>query len=93
MSDHLFDPGPEEVPVGISAGRKRTIRNLIAISEGRHPLMGGPTFAETCGTCHHCTRQGGVAGIYIKCRLRSTGGPATDIRLSWPSCSEWEPAA
>ena len=95
---HLFDPAQfakpgEPVTVErLSAGRKRTMRQHAALEAGRHPLMGGElrTDGETCGSCAHSGYQGGVAGRFFKCGLKNTGGPATDIRVSWPGCYRWE---
>ena len=93
MNARLFDV-PEPEPVAkISPDRRRTMLRRTALEAGRHPLMDGPvrTDSETCGTCQHHVIQGGVAGTYHKCDLRNTGGPATDIRVSWPGCHRWEP--
>lgn len=86
----LFDPGEPEVPVQLSAGRRRTARQRAWLADGRHPLMGGPTSddpAQTCGTCTHVFRR---EGGYFKCALRNTRGAGTDIRVSWPGCTRWE---
>ena len=91
--DRLFDVPEMESPEKISADRKRTMRHHAALERGEHPLMGGPMRqrpGETCGTCDHHVMQGGVAGTFHKCALRNTGGPATDIRVSWPGCVKWK---
>ena len=83
---------PTEPVEKISAGRRRTMRQHDALAHGWHPLMGTKLRidGETCGTClHHCL-QGGVAGNFHKCDLRNTGGPSTDIRVSWPGCMTWD---
>ena len=96
MTDRLFDltdlPEPDPVEK-ISAERRRTMRQHAALERGEHPLMGGllrQRPGETCGTCDHHVIQGGTSGRYHKCALRNTGGPATDIRVSWPGCYRWE---
>ena len=44
----------------------------------------------TCGTCvHHHVHSS--ARDYHKCELTQTGGPATDIRVSWPACPKYLP--
>lgn len=62
------------------------------VMKGRHPT-GRPLHeveALTCGTCVHVTRKH-FSGTYIKCATwKDTGGPATDIRLRWRACEEWE---
>ena len=73
------------------ADRARTVKRRAMLACGIHPATGLPLLGrETCGTCvHHFVRQ--FAGAYHKCRLvRSTGGPATDIRVSWPACEKWQ---
>ncbi len=76
----------------VSADRRRTEKRHAALAAGRHPFMGGPVRPDlgTCGDCAHSGRQGGVAGSYYKCALNLTGGPATDIRISWPACNRFE---
>jgi hypothetical protein len=95
MSLFELPADPVEPVVNLSADRKRTIRRRAMLDAGIHPLMGGAVRAdgETCGSCaHHCV-QGDVARTYHKCELRNTGGPATDIRVSWPGCYRWERVA
>jgi hypothetical protein len=94
----LFDPGaPAPPPEKLSADRRRTIRNRQLIDGGTHPVtrLRLADNGETCGTCEHSGTQGGVAGTYWKCGAQNgryiTGGPATDIRLSWPACVLWGP--
>jgi len=92
----LFDPGPTVVPSAedkVSYGRRLTARKNAAIASGTNPVSGFPIDDEyqaeglTCGDCFNH-----IAGRFHKCRLNNTGGPATDIRVSWPACTEWEPA-
>jgi hypothetical protein len=95
MSDRLFDPGPAEPAAEpMSYGRRLTVWRNETLANGYHPITGVPLLAdsdETCGSCAHVGRQGGVAGRFYKCKLNNTGGPKTDLRLSWPACQKWEP--
>lgn len=93
IADRLFDPGPEEVPVSLSRDRKRTIRNRDLLDRGIHPATRRPiiVFSEergawTCGDCaHHVAKR--YAKTYHKClKAGITGGPGTDVRVSWPAC-------
>lgn len=94
----LFNPSPYDARGNIrptkSAGQRRTERNNRALAEGYHPVSGRRLIyvGATCGGCGHHGLQGGVAGRYHKCELNLTGGPATDIRVSWPACTAWTPA-
>jgi hypothetical protein len=86
-----LDPVPVDPPVKLSVDQRRTIRRAAALADGRHPLMGGPVDPDhTCGDCtHHFSHTRN--GTWHKCELNATGGPATDIRVSWPACSKWAP--
>jgi hypothetical protein len=74
----------------LSADRARTLRQRQAIANGQHPLMGGPIDPDhTCGICaHHVVQQRNRT--WHKCDLKLTFGPATDIRVGWPACQNWE---
>lgn len=78
---------------GLSAQRRRTIRNRAMIAQGFHPLTKLPLARndETCGTCAHShwVRMGNK---YFKCSMNETSGPGTDIRVWWPACTKWEKA-
>lgn len=54
------------------------------------PIFGpGPDGAK-CGDCEHLFRQGGTAGTYYKCELRSLSRSAsTDHRVRWPACGKY----
>jgi hypothetical protein len=99
----LFDPGPAApAPMPLSDGVKRTMRQQAELARGVHPATKLPLRAEggSCGTCAHLRRFDHGATVdrssrgYFKCSLRPmTGGPGTDIRVSWPACTRWEPEA
>jgi len=45
---------------------------------------------QTCGTCANVVCKS-YSRNYYKCGLvKTTGGPATDIRLSSPACELWK---
>jgi hypothetical protein len=92
-NDEMFPEVPRTEVVHISAGRRRTARNNALIARGVHPITGTPLLTHpsnpTCGDCNHHTLQGGVAGRFHKCTLNSTGGPGTDLRVSWPACTRF----
>jgi len=70
-------------------GRRPTQKRGGADKPGTGPQ------GETCKTCRHIYRNE-MAKTYLKCGLMRavwTGGPATDIKASWPACSKWEPRA
>jgi hypothetical protein len=97
MPAELFDPSPYTPNGDIrksSPDARRTARNNADIQDGIHPVSGRRIIyvGATCGGCSHHGLQGGVAGRFHKCELNLTGGPATDIRVSWPACTSWEPA-
>lgn len=105
MSDaHLFDPGPAVVITAasapeLSAGQRLTIRNREMIANGRHPATRLPLAGngETCGTCahHHAlsSYRGTRTVVWHKCdahRLGQSASAHSDIRVSWPACTQWE---
>jgi hypothetical protein len=91
----LFDlPGQPDADAdvpGLSDGRKRTLRNQALIEGGVHPatrlaLRDG----ATCGSCAHLLTNGDRRRRWFKCGLVPvTGGPGSDVRLSWPACTSW----
>jgi hypothetical protein len=97
----LFDPGPTDPTPPpapkLSPDRARTERNRRLLADGRHPITrmfladgDHPAAGHTCGDCdHHFIHQ--VGHRYHKCELRYTGGAATDLRVSWPACTLWQP--
>ena len=89
----LFDPGPPgAVPDAESYGRRLTRRRQAMLDRGVHPITGSPLAdnGETCGSCEHHVLRCNVAGRYHKCVLNLSGGPATDLRVSWPACTRWK---
>jgi hypothetical protein len=93
----LFDPGPPLVPEphdAMSATRRLTARKNLDLALGRNPATGCPllTTGETCGDCAHHVVWGHRSRNYHKCnQVHITNGPATDIRLSWPACTKFQP--
>lgn len=71
-----------------------TRRRAELLDAGIHPTtrvaLRQPVGAQTCGTCaHHFVRH--LGGTYHKCdAVAPTGGPATDVRVSWPACTRFE---
>lgn len=99
-----FEP-PEPRPDlndGISADRRRTLRQAADIKAGRHPLMTGPLHPEAdrnamrddgknlpfrCGSCVHRVDRGRP-----KCDLTTMSGcAASDVRAWWPACPKYTP--
>ena len=75
-------------PPGMGVDARRTARRKAMIAAGVHPLMGTATRDdETCGSCAHILHN----GRFLKCdRVPMTHGPGTDVRASWPACTQWE---
>lgn len=75
-----------------STDQARTARNEFMLSNGIHPATRRPLAGdgETCATCVHVVRNGHGDRGYWKCQRHIkgvTGGPGTDIRVSWPACT------
>lgn len=76
----------------LSAGRRITRRNRIALALGQHPANGLPIDeAHRCGECSHLQREhhGGNPKVFLKCehhRLGRSFSEASDMRASWPAC-------
>lgn len=99
----LFDPGPPVVAEhdeNLSATQRLTLRRKAMLDAGIHPTSRRPllVFAEgtgpfTCGGCaHHLVKRRG--NTYHKCAKAHgglTGGPASDVRVSWPACDLYQP--
>ena len=89
--------GTEERKAGAkpSADRARTLKRAAMLANGQHPTgFGSIDPAHTCKECAHSIQVGGGRRNYWKCNLRPiTGGPGSDIRLSWPACPKFEAAA
>jgi hypothetical protein len=75
-----------------SYGQRLTARKNGMLATGRHPATSLPLRAdEHCGTCVHAVGHRRTK-TYYKCDLVALSfGPLTDIRLSWPACTKWEP--
>lgn len=98
VNETLFDPGPESPRTldlsDLSPDQRRTIRRNEMLAAGIHPTTKLPLRqlgGETCRTCALLRRRK-LGGTYWKCSaVYMTGGPATDVRVSWPACTKWEP--
>ncbi|MCK9894716.1 hypothetical protein [Frankia sp. AgB32] len=85
FGDEPCAPGPKP----LSAQRHRTARKQDALASGVHPVSGHRLLPESDGkTCGGCLRFF-EHGRYRKCRLNATRGPATDLRASWPACTQF----
>lgn len=89
----LFDsPGqpPEPALDGpLSASRRRTLRNLTVLAEGRHPAtkvpllrVGDPLQDRVC--CGDCS------WAWPLDRWRCRNADMAMIRISWPACARFE---
>lgn len=89
----LFDTTPYLVPAArglqrdkMSAGRRLTMRQVLDLAKGRHPLTGGPLHELAapagdraadglrCGTCMFRAPIGGHTRAYPKCWWPNEGG-------------------
>ena len=92
-----FFPDIDLTPLGadaegnVSPDRRRTIIRNQRLAAGQHPTgLGRVDTAHKCGDCRFRFANGGHARTYWKCLwLGPTHGPATDIRLGWPSCAHF----
>lgn len=110
-TDPLFDLGEAldgfpEVPAGLSPTRKRTLRRLIMLELGTHPVTGLPVHPDapvdasakdrfprpaTCGTCEHRIVQNlGTERSYPKCDRLSKDRLAA--RTAATDTPRWMPA-
>lgn len=76
----------------LSAGQRLTIRNREMIANGQHPATRLPLAGngETCGTCAH---HHALSSYRDKCdahRLGQSASAHSDIRVSWPACTQWK---
>lgn len=98
----LFDPGPPNITEQdqkLSATQRLTQRRNTMLAAGTHPTTRRPLLpvsgqtGPTCGGCeHHLVKHRG--NTYHKCAKAKgglTGGPASDVRVSWPACVLFEP--
>lgn len=110
MEMTLFDATPYLAPAAggevrehMSPDRRRTVRQALELSKGRHPLTGGPLHAlaapaddraadgHRCGTCHF--RRS--AGRYQKCWWPNTDAIGTPLRITHGAATDvrsWWPA-
>lgn len=93
--ERMLDKEPDEK---LSAGRRRTLRQQADLAAGRHPATGLPLndTGAKCGSCiHHRAIESHRGGSYWhKCAASKLGlshSEASDIRISWPACTKWEP--
>lgn len=100
MSEETLFPGyvpafpMPMMPPGLSADRKRTLRQRADVARGVHPLVGGPltTIPEArCGNCTHLFTVQHHDRRYLKCTVRGdSSSAASDARRWWPGCTRWE---
>lgn len=94
-----FDP-PLPPPVEAEAtsyGARLTLRNRAALEAGIHPATRRLLRPEggTCGTCAHHVEVV-RSRRYHKCdahRYGLSASVASDVRVRWPACELWAPAA
>lgn len=77
-----------EIKIRMTPDRARTIRNENRIRTGTHPFgFALSNNGKTCGECAHAIRKDYNDKSYWKCTENGmSNGPATDLRLKWPSC-------
>ena len=87
MADTIFETTPKW-PAWFAVNKTTPAIHKDRVARGLHP-MGLPLAGngETCGSCANIVQN---RCKYYKCRLHNTAGPATDIRMKWPACSEWK---
>lgn len=91
--DTLFPVPPP--PPELSAGQKLTKRNNELIARGKHPATLLPLLGsdDTCGGCVHHHHYQYRAGAHHKCDLHRLGeshSAASDVRVGWPACVQFE---
>ena len=82
---------------GLATTQAQTLRRAAEIAAGRHPFgrrLREPR-GQTCRTCAHVVGNAVRSGkTFYKCgqmRDQWTRGPGSDLRLSWPACTGWQP--
>jgi hypothetical protein len=87
---------PEAEP-GLSADRRRTLRQRAAIARGSHPLMGPPLAADPAAKCGNCRFRELFRWhnrTYPKCTVDDgvhvAHSAASDVRAWWPGCRKHE---
>lgn len=86
---------PAPPPDDESPDQRRTRRRREMLADGINPASKRALLWEsraTCGDCeHHFTHR--TNRTFHKCAKAPggpTGGPATDVRVSWPACVLYE---
>ena len=83
--------GEEQVPP--AAIQRLPVRER-RLASGMHPLSGkrlSDTPGARCGNCAHLRRLRYHGATYQKCRLGPVShGTATDVRMKWPGCCDWQ---
>lgn len=90
----LFDPGPGLPPAPpMSAFERLRARQQAIFDSGAHPITRYPLAknGETCGSCAHRERNRWNSRSYNKCEYNDTHCQTTDLVLTWPACTRWEP--
>lgn len=78
---------------GLSADRRRTLRQRGDVDRGIHPLTHGKARPDLgrCGTCAHRVMRGHGGQAFPKCDLGpATRSASTDVRRWWPACDRYE---
>lgn len=82
---------------GLSATARLTQRNNDSLAAGIHPATGLSILqginSGTCGECIHHHAYFHHTRTYHKCdchRLGESHSSASDIRVSWPACSNFQ---
>jgi hypothetical protein len=88
-------PPPSSTEISkLSPDRARTERRKLMLERGQHPTGNGEINLEhNCRECIHCIAHGWQR-TYYKCDVSALGerrSAASDIRLSWPACPEFDP--
>lgn len=78
-----------------SVDARRTRRRRELLAAGTHPTtrlpLRQPVGEVKCGDCvHHFAYR--ASATYHKCdAVELTHGPGSDVRVSWPACTKFEP--
>ncbi len=101
MTDTLFPdldfPAAPRLDPGLSADRRRTLRQRAAVDAGRHPLTGGRLADDPAAKCGNCAYRQLIQHhdrTYPKCVVdgyeRLSHSAASDVRAWWPGCPRHE---
>lgn len=80
-------PAPEQAEK-LSRDRRLSLARARSLAAGRHPTTKRALVddARTCRDCPHLWSHSRNR-TYWKCgKVEATGGPGSDVRLSWPAC-------